>query len=146
MWVTIFKCPGVSTNRWRSTYECYTYLYVHAEGRDSFVREGITEEFVGSALMTKLFNIVYGHEDNGKALSRFSLELAVVVEFARPFAQTTYYVEGDGCVVLYAYDCLMYCNTFIQAPNKALSDACIAALISDRNAGTNYLPKLLSIL
>ena len=123
--------PGVSTNRWWSTYECYTFLYVHAEGRDSFVRQGINEEFVGSALMTKLFNIVYGNEDNGKAFSRFSLELAAIVEFARPFVQTTYYLEGDGCVVLYTHDCLMYCNTFIQAPNKALSDACIEALVSD---------------
>ena len=25
----------------------------------------------------------------------------------------------------------MYCNTFIQAPNKALSDACIEAINSD---------------
>ena len=80
--------PGVSTNRWWSAYECYTFLYVHAEGRDSFVRQGINEDFVGSALMTKLFNIVYGNEDNGKAFSRFCLKLAAIVEFARPFVQT----------------------------------------------------------
>ena len=81
--------------------------------------------------MTKLFSIVYGNEDNGKALSHFSLELAASVEFTRPFVQTTYFLEGDGCVLLYTYDCLIYCNTFIEAPNKALSDAVIKDLIAE---------------
>ena len=72
-----------------------------------------------------------GNEDNGKALSCFSLELAATVEFARPFVQTTYFLEGDGCLLLYTYDCRMYCNTFIEAPNKALSDAVIEDLIAE---------------
>ena len=85
------------------------YLYVHAEGRDSFVREGITEEFVRSALMTKLFNIAYRNEENGKAFARL---------FARRFVQTTYYLEDDGCVVLYTYGCLMYCSLLYWLPTK----------------------------
>ena len=40
--------PGVSTNRWWSTYECYVYIFVCSEGVNQFIREGILEDFTGS--------------------------------------------------------------------------------------------------
>ncbi|CAM9751028.1 unnamed protein product, partial [Heterosigma akashiwo] len=107
-----FAWPDASDTRWWSVWETYVHMLVAGEDIDTFILDGYEEDLLeDSSNMQKLFTLVF--LDNEYILDR-PLEMIALVEGGRPFVQATYFLEGDGLLIVHAYDCIKWVESAIQ--------------------------------
>ena len=84
-----------STTRWWSKLELIKQVHDLFEDVFTF----LTNDGLPPTTTSKLLAIV----DDAASLRKLKMELAVTVDAMEPFVKTTYALEGDGPLVLYAY-------------------------------------------
>ena len=89
-------------------------MLVHREHRETFLFNSFHGEFCDSAYIKHMYSATFDNSDNGRAWQKSELELVAVAEGGRPFVQATYFLEGDGLVILFVYDWLKHIELFIQ--------------------------------
>lgn len=73
--------------------------------------------------------------ENLEARAQLQIQLAVVVEFSRPFVQATYKLEGDGPLSLSAYEAISGLRHFVNAnPIHLPSTEAVARQLAGGNA------------
>ena len=93
---TGLPCPSYSATRWWSKFEVMHQLHDTFGDIAGFVRECD----LPSATASKLLEVL---NDQGK-LRKLKMELAITIDAMHPFVKFTYELEGDGPLVLIAYE------------------------------------------
>ena len=123
--------PSFSSTRWWSEYEEQTYMFVHQDDRDTFVMDSFHSDFSASAYIKTLYSNTFGNSDGGFSWKLAELELVTVVECAKVFVQGTYFLEGDGLTILYAYDYIKHIERVVENQHYPLMDEYICHLVED---------------
>ena len=100
-------------------------MLVHREHRETFLFNSFHGEFCDSAYIKHMYSATFDNSDNGRAWQKSELELVAVAEGGRPFVQATYFLEGDGLVILFVYDWLKHIELFIQNEHFPVIDSYI---------------------
>ena len=105
-------------------------MFVHRDHREHFLFQYHNGENPHSAYISHLYELTYNN-NTGDVWRMSELELAAIVEGGRPFVQATYFLEGDGIVILYVYDWLLYIQGFIENQHFPLIDEYVDNMVDD---------------
>ena len=106
-------------------------MFLHQSERDAYVMQGIHGEFKNSAYLKTINSRTFDNNDHGLTWKLAELELLAVVEGAKVFVQGTYFLEGDGLIILYTYDFIKHIEQVIHNDHFAVLDEYIETLVSD---------------
>eukprot|EP00117_Sycon_ciliatum_P009331 scpid82859/ scgid11669/ len=105
-----------SRTRWWSRFEVMVQMYdLFGDVVDFLQAEVETSAALRSRLRRKVEDL--------QARGQIQMELAVTVEFSKPFVQATYKLEGDGPLCLEAYAAVSGLAHFVANPHLLSTEA-----------------------
>ena len=120
-----------SETRWWSKWEVYQQILMQFGDIERFLIEAEAAK-VGPQLLPQLQAIL----SDPVRLINLKLELAITIDFGEHFVKATYFLEGDGPLVLSCYEKLSAVARACQAPHFPNVHA-VAAAIAEENLAQN---------